>query len=475
MKHQLQAAREPDLAEQLRHVPVLADLTAEEMSWLASHMTTDEYRTGDALSHEGDPADRMIVVLKGEIRGTHEYEPNDGLTYTARAGDITGKLPYSRMHHFPLTTRALEPVEIASLPASRCEEMQERMPKLGARLVGVLADRVRETTRNEQQSEKMVALGRLSAGLAHELNNPAAAARRSAEHLRETLCSLRTAAVSLALRDLSLDQRRWLFEIERAWEEKNHSASMDTLERSDREQEIGAWLDERGVAEAWTLAPDLVEAGAELAVLKEIETRFDQEALSDVVTRLAGSFTITRLSKEIESSTARISELVRAIKEYSYMDQMPEQRIDVHAGLENTLIMLHHRLKRGVNVVRQYDRTLPQICAFGSELNQVWTNLIENAIDAMNDKGELRVRTGREPNGVLVEIGDNGPGIPPGIIDRIYDPFFTTKPVGQGTGLGLDTVRRIVRKHRGSIDVESKPGDTRFQVRLPIPKNGEQA
>lgn len=462
------------LTGQLREVPPFAELEPEDLVWLASRMTTADYDTGDVLSREGDPADRMIVILKGAVRGARENEATDGLTYSARAGMVTGKLPYSRMERFPLTTRALEPTTVAYLSEATFPEMLERLPKLGARLVNVLADRVREVTRVEQQNDKLMALGKLSAGLAHELNNPAAAARRAAEHLRETLCSLRTAAVQLELRDLRPEQRRYIAELERSWEDRNHSSSMDTLERSDREQEIGGWLEERGVARAWELAPDLVDAGCDLAVLSDLAARCEGEALGDVVTRLAGSFTVSRLSREIESSTGRISELVNAIKEYSYMDQMPEQQIDVHAGIENTLIMLRHRLKRGINVVREYDRALPPICAFGSELNQVWTNLIENAVDAMNGKGELRVRTRRELNDLVVEIGDNGPGIPDEIRDRIFEPFFTTKAVGQGMGLGLDTVHRIVRKHRGNISVESRPGDTRFQVRLPISKTGGQ-
>ena len=205
-------------------------------------------------------------------------------------------------------------------------------------------------------------------------------------------------------------------------------------------------------------------------MLESLAERFEREVLPDVITRLTASFTLTRLAGEIEHSTARMSELVRAVKEYSYMDQMAEQEIDIHTGIENTLIMLRHRLRQGVTVTRSYDRSLPRICAFGSELNQVWTNLIDNALDAMGEKGELRIRTARELDFALVEIGDNGPGIPADVKARLFEPFFTTKPVGQGTGLGLDMAHRIVQKHRGAIQVESQPGDTRFQIRLPIPK-----
>jgi signal transduction histidine kinase len=249
--------------------------------------------------------------------------------------------------------------------------------------------------------------------------------------------------------------------------------ALDSLERSDREEAIGDWMERRRIPGARQLAPDLVDASCDLETLGKLAARFDVEALGDVITRLTASFTLNRLVEQIESGTSRISDLVYAIKQYSYMDQSPEQEIDVHEGLENTLIMLHYRLKHGVDVMRDYDRSIPRICARGSELNQVWTNLIDNAIDAMNGRGELVVRTAAEFGGVLVEVRDNGSGIPPEIRDRIFDPFFTTKPVGEGTGLGLDTVYRIVQKHRGQVRVESQPGRTSFQVRLPFATSGK--
>jgi signal transduction histidine kinase len=245
-------------------------------------------------------------------------------------------------------------------------------------------------------------------------------------------------------------------------------AALDSLERSDREEAVGDWLEGRRVQDARQLAPALVDAGCDLDTLRGLSERFDNETLADVVTRLTASFTINRLVEQIESGTSRMSDLVRAIKQYTYMDQATEQEIDVHEGLENTLIMLQYRLKYGISVVRQYDRSIPPICAHGSELNQVWTNLIDNAIDAMAGSGELVVRTAHEFGRLLVEIRDSGPGIPPEIQSRIFEPFFTTKPVGEGTGLGLDTVYRIVNKHHGDVRVDSRPGKTSFQVRLPF-------
>ena len=220
--------------------------------------------------------------------------------------------------------------------------------------------------------------------------------------------------------------------------------------------------------QSWEVAAGLVDVGATAADLEAITAKFPADLLAPVLTRLTAAFAISRLASEIESSTSRISELVRSIKEYSYMDQAPAQEVDVHQGIESTLVMMRHKLKSGITIIRDYDTTLSKICAYGGELNQVWTNLIDNAIDAMNGKGELRIRTASEFGKALVEVRDNGSGIPADIKDRIFEPFFTTKAVGQGTGLGLDAVYRIIRKHHGEIKVDSKPGDTRFRIRLPF-------
>jgi len=280
--------------------------------------------------------------------------------------------------------------------------------------------------------------------------------------------ALRTAGLHLDKRPLSAEDRIFLARIECDWSKDHPPAALDSLERSDREEAIGDWLERHHVRDARQLAPALVDAGCDLNTLHGLSGHFDNETLADAVTRLSASFTINRLVEQIESGTSRMTDLVRAIKQYTYMDQSTEQEIDVHEGLENTLIMLHYRLKYGINVVREYDRSIPRICAHGSELNQVWTNLIDNAIDAMSGHGDLVVRTAREYGRLLVEIRDNGPGISPEIRSHIFEPFFTTKPVGDGTGLGLDTVYRIVQKHHGDVRFDSEPGRTSFQIRLPF-------
>jgi signal transduction histidine kinase len=457
-----------DLTQQLTAVPVFSDMAAEDLSWLASRMEVVHYAPGDLVIEEDSPADRMIVILEGEIASRRERGVGDGRTYSAVAGQVTGMLPYSRLTRIPLTVRAMTPTTLAFLHVSHFQEVLQRLPELGQKLVGVLADRIRETTRSSQQREKLTALGKLSAGLAHELNNPASAVRNAAVNLQQTVGALRTASLHLDKRGLSAEQRVFLAQLECDWSSEHPPAALDSLERSDREEEIGGWLEGRRIDNARQLAPGLVDAGCDLKTLQGLAERFDDETLAEVVTRLTASFTINRLVEQIANGTSRIGDLVRAIKQYSYMDQATEQEIDIHEGLENTLIMFHHRLKYGISVVRQYDRSIPQICARGGELNQVWTNLIDNAVDAMDGHGELVVRTAAEFGRVLVEIRDSGPGIPPDIQDRIFEPFFTTKPVGEGTGLGLDTVYRIVQQHRGEIRVDSQPGRTAFQVRLPF-------
>jgi signal transduction histidine kinase len=462
-----------ELTQQLSAIPVFSDMSAEDLGWLASRMEVAHYETGDVILEEDSAADRLIIILDGEVAGRREHSTGDPRTYSARAGQVTGMLPYSRLTHFPLTVRAMTRASLAYLNVSHFPEMLQRLPDMGPKLVGVLADRIRETTRNSQQREKMMALGKLSAGLAHELNNPASAVKNAAINLQETVAALRTASLHLDKRGLPAEQRVFLARLECDWSKDHPPAALDSLERSDREEEIGSWLEGRGLENARQLAPGLVDAGCDLATLRGLAEWFDGATLQDVVTRLTASFTINRLVEQIANGTSRIGELVRAIKTYSYMDQAGEQEVDVHEGLESTLIMFHHRLKYGIKVMRQYDRSIPRICAFGGELNQVWTNLIDNAIDAMNGKGELVVRTASEFGRVLVEIRDNGSGIAPEIIDRIFEPFFTTKQVGDGTGLGLDTVYRIVQQHRGDVRVESQPGKTSFQVRLPVA--GERA
>ena len=459
-----------ELVEELRKIEAFSDLSEDDLTWLAAKATVYNFKPGELIMREGEPADRMTIILEGELQGRKESMGADAPVYTGRAGQVTGMLPFSRMTTYTITGRALTPTRIAAIPTSVFPDMLHRIPALGPRLVGILADRVREVTKLDLQRDKLAALGKLSAGLAHELNNPAAAGRRSAVALKEAFDRLRAAEADFDRDQPSLEQRDLIRAMEAdALKRQSQAKPKDALAQSDSEEFVGTWLDKNGVNNGWEFASILAESDFDVQALENLQGQIPPGSLAAVVKRLSATLDISRLVQEIQNSTGRISELVKAIKEYSFMDQAPSQEVDVAKGLESTLTILTYKLKHGVSVIREYDPNLPKIFSFGSELNQVWTNLIDNAIDSMKGKGELRIRTCREgEHAVMVEIVDNGPGVPPEIQSRIFDPFFTTKDVGDGSGLGLDTVYRIVRQHHGNISFTSKPGNTCFRVRLPI-------
>ncbi len=313
----------------------------------------------------------------------------------------------------------------------------------------------------------MASLGKLSAGLAHELNNPASAAKRATSQLRTILRRIKDASHELGRRELTSAQKSEIEKLEASFTQQD-VVPPDALTIADLEDQIDSLLRSHGQNDLWQLAAGLARRNIKPEVLESLFATLEADTARAALVRIAASVEVAALLNEIESSTSRISDLVRAIKEYTYMDQGPVQNVDIVKSLETTLTILNHKLKHGVAVQRDYQRVPFLVNSFGSELNQVWTNLIDNAIDAMGGKGELRVRTYREDTCVVVEIGDNGPGISPEVKPHIFEPFFTTKGVGEGTGLGLDTVQRIVKKHRGNIQLNSKPGDTRFQVWLPL-------
>lgn len=458
-------------ASELRRLPLFADLPEDQLVWFLSQSQELRLKAGEMYARQGDPADAMFILLEGQCQARGEFG-GEAVVIPINAGSASGALPFSRMKQYTVSVRALTDTRFLRFPAALFSELVQKMPDLAKRLVAVMSDRIREATRFEQQRDRLAALGKLSAGLAHELNNPASAARRATSHLRELLKKIKDASHALGAQELTATQKSEIERLEASLIQRD-GPPPDALTISTLEDQIEEVLGSHGLNDLWQLAADLARKNARAEVVESLFKTLEPATARAALVRIAASLEIASLLDEIESSTTRISELVGAIKEYTYMDQGPVQNVDIVKSVETTLTILNHKLKRGVTVVREYQPIPLLVNSFGSELNQVWTNIIDNAIDAMQGKGELRIRTYRDDSCVVVEIGDNGPGIPADIKPHIFEPFFTTKSVGQGTGLGLDTAQRIVKKHRGDIQLESKPGDTRFQVWLPLADNAK--
>jgi signal transduction histidine kinase len=460
-------ARVPELVEALKKVGPLHDLKESEFEWLATHGTEVFAESGAVVFREGDPATTMWILLKGEVYVRREHGGPAAL-FIGRSGLITGLMPFSRMKAYGGLGYTSAPTWVLEYDRSLFPEMLQAIPSLTQTFVGILLDRVREITRMEQQSEKLNALGKLAGNLAHELNNPASAAQRSAAGVLEELRVYGHERFNLGRLCLSTENTEKV----QAWEdqvraEAKRLGAPATPEQTSREEQIVRWLQQHDIHESWHIAPELAEFGLVPAQLEPLAGFLDPGAMAVVLSQFTSSLRTERIAEAMIDSTARIFDLIRAIKDYSYMDQMPIQEVDVPQSLENTLAMVASRLRK-VEVVRDYEPNLPPVSAYGRELNQVWTALIENALDAIQNEGQIRLLVRTAGDMLLIEVWDNGPGIPVELQGRIFEPFFTTKAPGSGLGLGLDAVSRIVRMHRGYVTVQSKPGSTCFQVRLPL-------
>lgn len=458
--------RVPEIIAALQKVAQLQGLELREYEWLATHGTEVFADPGTIIFSEGDPANKMQILLKGEIHVRRERAPAS--IFIGRSGQLTGVLPYSRMKTYGGVGFAATSAWSLEIDKSLFPQMLAAIPSMADRSVGVLLDRVREITRIEQQAEKLNALGKLAGNLAHELNNPASAAQRAASGMLEELRAF--GQERFALGQLCLPPEK-IAEIS-AWEAtvREKAQRLDgahQAEQSSREDRVSEWLRSKNIRNSWQIAPELAEQGVTAGQLDQLSEHLDPDALGVVLSQFASSLRAERIAEAMLNSTARIFDLIRAIKDYSYMDQAPIQEINIPQSLENTLAMFGSRLGH-VEIVRDYAPDLPTINAYGSELNQVWTSLIENALDAINDHGQIKLAVHLLADMVLTEITDSGPGVPQELQARIFEPFFTTKAPGSGLGLGLDTANRVVRMHRGYITVQSKPGKTCFQVRLPV-------
>jgi signal transduction histidine kinase len=458
------------IADALEHVAPLQGLSLDDRLWLAQHGEELMAEAGEVLFEGTTPADRMILMLKGEI---HVQRQNGGpaTLFIGRTGQMTGLLPFSRMKTFGGHGIAATRVWALMIPKSLFPQMLEKIPSMTQRVVSTLLDRVREVTRIEQQAEKLTALGKLAGNLAHELNNPASAAQRAASSLVTELRANRQNRFKLINLCLREDQ---IHQIE-AWERtifdrKPYAGAPNAGEDIRREEDLRNWLNALPCDNAWEIAPDLAEHGITTADLAQLHTILEANGTCVTLQYFARYLRSTRSVETLIASTARIFDLISAVKTYSNMARPAILDVDVPAGLDATVQMLKSRMRK-VTIERHYQADVPTISAYGAELNLVWTALMENALDAMasvDRPGHLKLICRLEGDLLLVEIWDNGPGIPPELQDRIFEPFFTTKPPGHALGLGLDQAMRVVRKHRGHLEVRSEPGSTCFRVRLPL-------
>jgi signal transduction histidine kinase len=461
------------LAHDLGTTFLFESLSADQLERLASLGRELSFEPGTVLFLEGDPAEFLWVLLAGEM----ELERNVGgqrirLTTVSRPGTYAGGIQAfsgsSVASGYRATVRTLQPSRFFQLPSSELGRLLAEWSPVAKHFLDGYLQRLEGIEATVRERERLISLGRTAAGLAHEVNNPAAAVLRAAADLRDTVHQLQDLGRWFADANLSSDRLRRIVDLQAAALGATPPPARAALEVANAEDETGSWLQERGVDNAWTIAGTFASAGLDARWLETTLDVLGAEQLSSGLNWIAASLGATRLVDQVEDAAGRIVKLVGAVKEYSYMDRAFEQELDVHDGIEKTLLVLDHRIREGVQVVRDYDADLPSITANGAELNQVWTNLIENAIDAIGGQGPVVIRTRHDSACVIVEVEDQGPGIPPELVSRIFDPFYTTKEPGKGTGLGLDSVRRIVEDgHHGEVSVDSRPGQTRFSIRLP--------
>ncbi|MBB6096827.1 signal transduction histidine kinase [Deinobacterium chartae] len=460
---------EPVTAAELRAIAALADLSEPDLAWIAGQCSAYTLEEGQALFQQHDPAEHMHFLLEGELEVCGSDPEGQPVAYRVRQGEVSGQLPHSRMTEFSGSGRAVGRTRIAVFPAARFTDLLQRVPVLESRLVAVMTGRVREQTRAQEQQARMLALGRLAAGLAHELNNPASAIRRTAADLRARLRTLPELVAALCEAGVS---RTHLQQLEALSEQvrQRPSRPLGTLERSELEDTLSDRLEDWGVACGAELADTFVDVGLSVQDLEALPAE-TAEAREVGLRWLALTLAADKALEDVDQSSERIARLIGSVKTYSHMDRAATfEEVDLRAGLESTLTMLAHKVReRGVTVRTEYEPDLPPVRGFGGELNQVWTNLIDNALDALEPGGRIRVTARRHGEQVAVTVEDNGPGIAPEVQQCIFEPFFTTKPVGQGSGLGLDISHSIVtRRHGGSLQVDSRPGRTVFTVLLPL-------
>jgi signal transduction histidine kinase len=450
----------------LRKVPLFANLPDADLEQLCLQVEEISLKAGELLFSEGSIGQSAYVIQQGQLE---IYKTSDGKHIqlaVRQPGEVIGEMALLQAAPRSASAQAVSECRLIVISHEQMDHLLNSSPSASRTMLSTITERLRDTELMLRQSEKMAQLGTLMAGIAHELNNPSAAVSRGAKQLTAALQGFQGFSSELRVAGLSKTQ---IDDLDQQLRQKAIKPShLDSITRNDLESVLETWLDEHDIEDGWELAPQLANLMDGSKELDALATNYPQVNLAALLGWMSAGYEVYSLLEEVGQGAGRISEIVKALKSYVYLDQAPIQEIDIHEGLDNTLVILHYKLKQGVEVVRQYDPALPHIQAYGSELNQVWTNIIDNAIDAMDGKGQLIIRTAKKDAWVTVEIEDNGPGIPAAVQEKMFNPFFTTKALGKGTGLGLNITYNIIQKHAGDIKVSSQPGQTIFEIRLPV-------
>jgi signal transduction histidine kinase len=455
-----------DIIAQLSQHRALRHAPPSEHAWLAAHGSRVVYEAGDIVTRKGEQAQHMIILFSGHVVIRADRGAGAHKIFEWKGGDVGGAMPYSRGASPPRDACAEERTEVLSVDKDTFSELTRECPVATAALVHIMIDRARQFTSGDLRDEKLVSLGKLAAGLAHELNNPASAVVRSSKLLIEGLSSAEEASRILAGAGLSTAQYAAIDRARAMCDEARGNAPSTPIERADREDELTDWLADHRATQEYAIP--LADTGITPGALDLLAQTVSGDALEAALGWISSCVLVKSLAGEIEHAGERIHDLVGAVKGFSYMDHAPAaEPLDIRRGVADTLTMLNSKARaKGITIAVEIADDVPRVHAVGAELNQVWMNLLDNAIDAVGKNGHVTVRAARERERVVVRIVDDGPGVPPEIQGRIFDPFFTTKGVGEGTGLGLDIVRRLLQRHDGDISLESVPGHTEFQVRL---------